>query len=103
MTKYKLMEEATGEGLVYVEIRKGMYGLLQAGLVAQELMEQWLARNGYTRSKLIPGLWKHHTRPIQICLVADDFGMKYIRQEHAEYLYQILVETNKIITDWGWG
>ena len=50
------MEKATDEGWVYIEVGKGMYGLPQAGLLAQHLLEQRLARNGYTQSKQTPGL-----------------------------------------------
>ena len=45
--EYKLMEKVTPDGYVYVEIRKGMYGLPQAGLIAQELLEKRLNEAGY--------------------------------------------------------
>jgi hypothetical protein len=38
--EYKLREIVTDNSYVYCKIRKGMYGLPQAGLIAQELMEQ---------------------------------------------------------------
>ena len=38
--QYGLKDKTTSEGYIYVEIRKGMYGLPQAGLLAQELLEQ---------------------------------------------------------------
>ena len=43
---YGLKDKATSDGYVYVEIRKGMYGLPQAGLLAQELLEQRLMKHG---------------------------------------------------------
>ena len=70
------MEKVTNDGWVYIEIRKGMYGLPQAGLLAQEFLEQQLAKNEYTQSKPTTGLWRNQTQPIQICLVVDDFGVK---------------------------
>ncbi len=42
--EYKLREIASADGYVYCEIRKGMYGLLQAGIIAQKLLEQRLAK-----------------------------------------------------------
>ena len=36
---YKLNEIATPEGYIYCEIQKGMYGLPQAGIIAQQLLE----------------------------------------------------------------
>ena len=41
--EYQLANKATKDGFVFVEIRKGMYGLPQAGLLAQELLEERLA------------------------------------------------------------
>ena len=38
--EYKLCEIVTDDGYVYCKIRKGMYGLPQAGVMAQELLEQ---------------------------------------------------------------
>ena len=32
---------------VYVEIRKGMYGIPQAGILAQKLLEKRLKKKGY--------------------------------------------------------
>ncbi len=40
--KYKLAQKATKDGYVYIEVRKGMYGLPQAGLLAQQLLEKRL-------------------------------------------------------------
>ena len=37
---YGLKDKATSDEYVYVDIRKGMYVLPQAGLLAQELLEQ---------------------------------------------------------------
>ncbi len=38
--EYKLHVIVTDDSYVYCKIRKGMYGLPQAGLIAQELLEQ---------------------------------------------------------------
>jgi hypothetical protein len=56
--EYKLDEIVTTDGYVYCEIRKGMYGLPQAGIIAQELLEECLAKHGYKQSKIILGFWK---------------------------------------------
>ncbi len=37
--EYNLKDKVTSDGHVYVEIQKGMYGLPQAGILAQELLE----------------------------------------------------------------
>ncbi len=38
--EYKFREIVTGDSYVCCKIRKGMYSLPQAGLIAQELLEQ---------------------------------------------------------------
>jgi hypothetical protein len=75
---------------VYCEIRKGMYGLPQAGIIAQELLAKRLKEHGYSQSETTPGLWKHEWRPIMFSLVVDDFGVKYVGEEHAEHLLKTI-------------
>jgi hypothetical protein len=100
INEYKLRDKANSKGHIFLEVNKGMYGLPQAGLLANELLEKRLNKHGYYQSKLIPGLWKHKTRPIQFTLVVDDFGVKYVGQEHAIHLKQVLEEHYKVTTDW---
>ena len=76
--EYDLTKKATSDGHVYVEVRKGMYGLPQAGLIAQQLLEKRLNKEGYRQSEVVPGLWTHDWRPITFSLVVDDFGVKYV-------------------------
>jgi hypothetical protein len=61
---YNLRDKATPDGYIYCEIQKGMYGLPQAGIIAQQLFEECLQKHGYRQSKMTPGLWKHNTHPI---------------------------------------
>jgi hypothetical protein len=83
--KYDLNELAQ-DGKVYIEIQKGMYGLPQAGILANELLQRNLAKDGYRLTTHTHGLWTHDTRPISFSLVVDDFGVKYVGREHAEHL-----------------
>jgi len=46
-------------GKVYVEIRKCMYKLPQAGILAKELLQKNLFKHGYAPCKHTPGLWTH--------------------------------------------
>ena len=100
IAEYNLMNVATPDGSVYIEVQKGMYGLPQAGLLAQELLEGRLNQHGYRQSKLVPGLWTHDTRPVTFTLVVDDFGVKYVGKEHAEHLMSVLKEHYTITEDW---
>ena len=98
--EYNLCEQVTKDGYVYVEIQKGMYGLPQAGILAQELLEKQLNEHGYSQNKAVLGLWTHKTRPISFTLVVDDFGVKYTGKEHATHLISILKQYYEISEDW---
>ena len=67
-----------------------MYGLPQAGLMANQKLKKRLYEHGYCQKKFVPGLWKHDTQPIQFTLVVDDFGVKYVGKEHAVLLQKLL-------------
>ena len=67
-----------------------MCGFLQAGSLAQELVIKRLTANGHNKNKITPGLWKYHTRLIQICLVVDNFKVKHVEKEHLEHLKGLL-------------
>jgi hypothetical protein len=60
--EYGLLELAH-EGFVYIEINKGMYGLPQAGILANKLLAKHLARDGYFQCQHMPGLWSHTLLP----------------------------------------
>ena len=67
-----------------------MYGLPQAGILAEKQLIRFLGSYGYSPVPHTPGLWHHQWRPITFCLVVDDFGIKYISKEHADHLIQCL-------------
>ncbi len=98
--QYKLREIATPDGYVYTEITKGMYGLPQAGIIAQELLEERLGKHSYFQSKIIPGLLTHLTRPILFSLVVDDFAVKYAKREDVEHLMTALKKDYTATEDW---
>ena len=54
IVEYNLCEIATPDEYVYIDVRKGMYGLPQAGIIAQKLLEERLAEVGYHQSKIVP-------------------------------------------------
>jgi hypothetical protein len=66
-----------------------MYGLPQAGIIAQELLETGLKTAGYTRSKLTPGYWRNKWQPISFTLIVDNFCLKYIGKEYVTHLISI--------------
>ncbi|KAL7488941.1 hypothetical protein ACHAW6_014541, partial [Cyclotella cf. meneghiniana] len=100
ITEYKLRDKVNKNGFVLIEVTKGMYGLPQAGLLANLLLEKRLNKQGYFQSKLVPGLWHHSKRRIQFTLVVDDFGVKYECKEDAEHLMSVLQEHYTVKADW---
>jgi hypothetical protein len=96
---YDLIELAQ-DVKVYIEIQKGMYGLPQAGILANELLQRNLTKDGYRPTQHTHCLWKHDTRPISFSLVVDDFGVKYVGREHAEHLMECIKKNYNISSDW---
>jgi hypothetical protein len=97
--KYNLNDLAV-DGWVYIEIRKGMYGLKQAGILAKQLLQTPLAPFGYYPARHTPGLWLHKTRPISFTLIVEDFAVKYVVKHHTEHLRNALLRTYELKTDW---
>jgi hypothetical protein len=98
--RYNLEELAVQDSYVMVEISKGMYGLPQAGILAQQRLIKLLAEHGYQQAKNTPCLFRHATRDITFTLVVDDFLIKYHRKEDAEHLHEVLRKQYAITTDW---
>jgi hypothetical protein len=87
-------------GIVYVKIRRGMYGLPQAGRLANDQLIAFLAPHGYHPVALTPGLWRHNTRDIVFSLVVDNFGVRYTSHADAEHLIATLETAYQVSTDW---
>ena len=97
--QYNLREKAKNS-YVYMEIRRAMYRLPQAGILANRLLKQCLAKHGYFEVAHTPDLWKHISRLISFTLVVDDFGIKYISKEHVNHLIAALQEHYTLDIDW---
>ena len=69
-----------------------MYGLPQAGILANKLLKERLLQNDYFKFPHTPGLCWHKTRPVWFTLVVNDFGIKYVGKEHAQHLPNVLKE-----------
>jgi hypothetical protein len=85
---YHLLDIAISYGYIYCKIRQGMYWLPQVMIIAQELLTKRLMEHGYNQSKTMPGLWTHEWCPITFSLIVDNFGVKYIGEEHVQHLLQ---------------
>jgi hypothetical protein len=60
---YGLHEKAV-DGYVYMEIRKGVYSLPQAGILANKFLKLLFACHGYFKQPHMPGLWKYVSKSI---------------------------------------
>ncbi len=78
------------DGWIYFEIRQGCYVLPQAGILANNLLRTRLEAEGYYKGATTPGLWRHKWRPIQFCLIVNDFGVEYVGIEHFNHLLNLL-------------
>jgi hypothetical protein len=77
-------------GWIYFKIRQGCYGLSKADILANNLLQSCLEAKGFYEVASTPGLWHHKWRPIQFCLIIDNFGIEYVGLEHFTYLLDIL-------------
>jgi hypothetical protein len=75
---------------IYFEVRKTMYGLPQAGRLAQEELFAHLSKHGFYQCANTPCLFRHQDRDITFCTVVDDFGVKYKKKEDVDFLIKVL-------------
>lgn len=94
------LEALVFEGFIYMEINRGMYGLPQAGKLANDKLKTHLAKHGFVPSTIVQGLWRHVSKPLAFSLVVDDFGVKYKNAEDAQLLIKALQEEYQITIDW---
>jgi len=97
--QYNLLKHAK-DGMVHIEMRRAVWGLPQAGILANKKLRRKLAPHGYHEHANTPGLWYHESRPISFTLVVDDFGVKYVGREHVDHLIKCLKQTYKLTEDW---
>jgi hypothetical protein len=98
--EYGLRNKVDADGNVFCEVHRGMYSLLQAGIIAQDLLTKQLNKAGYRQRKFKPGYWQHDWQPISFTLVVDNFGVKYVNKDNVEHLISSLSQDYTINTDW---
>jgi hypothetical protein len=76
-----------------------MYGLPQAGLLAQNRHIAHLLEHEYTQSTIVPCLFRHATNGVTFVLVVDDFGIKYTNAPGRDHLLATLEKLYKITVD----
>ena len=87
--KYNLYSKVHN-GFIYIKIKKGMYGLKQAALLAYEFLSAILTKAGYAPIPATLGLWRHMSKKTIFSLCVDDFGVKYYNKEDLQHLKQAI-------------
>jgi hypothetical protein len=98
ISKYDLQRFITRDSILF-EVNKGMYGLPQAGLLAQQRTIDHLAKHGYHQTAT-PCLFRHTSNGTDFCLVVDDFGVKYSSLEGVNHLIDTLKLLYEITIRW---
>ena len=93
------LQQYLHNGSILFEVNKGMYGLPQAGLLAQNRLIHHLAAHGYHQTTTTC-LFRHVDNGTDFTLVVDDFGVKYATKEGALHLIATLQKLYVITIDW---
>ncbi len=97
--QYELDKHAH-KGQVYLHLERTVWGLPHAGILANKLLQKRLAPHGYYKCSNTLGLWRHEWQPITFTLVVNDFGVKYVSEEHIKHLIKCLKEKYKLVENW---
>ena len=79
------------KGSIHIQANRGMYGLSQDGLLEMSFWKN-IQQERLPTKQLVPGFWTHKWSPVQITLVVDNFGVKYVGKEHAIQLKNTIEE-----------
>ena len=93
------LERFMSNNSILFEVNKGMYGLPQAGYLAQQKLIEHLRKHQYHQTDT-PCLFRHSSNGTTFALVVDDFGVKYKDKEAADHLINALQEIYTIKIDW---
>ena len=85
---------------IYCKVKKGMYGLKQAAILAYKLLLKRLTSDGYQPIPMTNGLFKHKDCETILVLCVDDFGVKYHSQQDLQHLIDTLQKHDEISIDY---
>jgi hypothetical protein len=100
IVKQYALKDKILNGHIYLEMQRAMWGLPQAGILANKFLKKWFAPHRYFECKQMPGLWKHAKCPISFTLVVDNFRVKYMRQKDINHLIKCIKEKYELTKDW---
>jgi hypothetical protein len=87
-------------GFVHLEMRRAVWRMPQAGILANKRLRWKLAPFGYHESTNTPSLWYHKSCPITFTMVVDDFGVKYVSKDDVNHLITSIKMDYTITKDW---
>ena len=96
---YNNLQPYPQKGSILFEVNKGMYGLPQAGLLAQNRLITHLTTHGYHQTEA-KCLFRHENNGTGFSLIVDDFGVQYSNKSGAQHLIDIIKKLYIITIDW---
>ena len=99
MEKYNLNKHAYN-GYVYIKMQRAVWGLPQAGILANKRLWRKLDPFRYSECVNTPGLWHKETQPISFTLIVDDFRVKYVSKNDIDHLIKSIKSTYTLTKDW---
>ena len=84
----------------YVEIRRGMYGLKESGVIMFDGLVRKLKRFGNEPIPQTLGLWRHTSRKTTFIFCVDDFGIQYFSKVDTNHLIDAIQATYECPIDW---
>ena len=94
------LNDLAHNGYIYIQIKKGMYDLKQASVLAYQNLTKLLTDGGYEHILVSLGMWKYRTRKTIFCLCVDDVGVKYFSKEDVKHLHDTLAKEYNCKIDW---
>ncbi len=88
------------KGFVHLEMQRAIWGITQAGILANKRLRRKLAPFGYYEHVSTPSLWYYKRRPILFTLAVNNFGVKYVNKEDIDYLIASIKKTYTLTKDW---
>ncbi len=86
------------DGWVHIEMRRAVWCLPQAGILANKRLRRKLEPFGYYKSTNTTGLWRHKSQPLTFTLVVDDFGVKFVDKANVHHLI-LSIKTTYTLTE----
>ena len=77
-----------------------MYGIPEAGRLANELLTERLKTFGYIERVHNPAYWKHMWKPIKWTLIVNDLGVQYTDKQYITELLKIMSKWYVCKIDW---